>query len=252
MAPLSFPAAPPDRVPPLEPDALHIWQIPLDVAAEHLPTLQQLLDDTERERAGRFHFDRDRRRFIVCRSAQRRILSHYCAGAAADLRFQYTSRGKPSLAGQSSSPSILFNISNSKDLALCAVAMRGDLGVDLEKIREMRDLRQLAAHFFAATEISELDELTGQRQLQAFFTIWTRKEAILKAVGTGLAFPLDQVVVTGNPDDNRLLKFGAGSTSAKWWLQSLAPGPGYVGAVATDFAPARTSCFSFDPASTLL
>ena len=214
-----------------------------------LPELEATLAAEERERANRYHFERDRSRFVVCRSSQRRILASYCDQPADQIEFTYAERGKPSLRADAVSAEISFNLSNSRDLALCAVSRGAELGVDVEKVREMRDLKQLAEHFFAASEILALDQLEGEQQLQSFFAIWTRKEAILKAVGTGLAFPLDQVVVTASPDDSRLLRFGDDTSSESWWIESLNPGLDYVGAVATRAKPASVRCLSFDPAA---
>jgi 4'-phosphopantetheinyl transferase len=128
-----------------------------------------------------------------------------------------------------------FNVSNSHELALCAVALDRELGVDVEYVERPRDFEGLAERFFAHQEVDMMRALPDQQRLQGFFNCWTRKEAILKADGMGLAFPLDRVVVSLTPDEPaRLVAFGDDpAASSAWWLERLAPGTGYVGAIAS-------------------
>ncbi len=211
---------------------------------------QRLLSSDERQRAERYHFARHRRRFTVCRGGQRWLLGRYLELDPAELRFTYGERGKPAVEPPAGCEPVTFNVSNSQECALCAVARRGELGVDVEGQREVRDLLGLARRFFADSEINHLTRLDPDQQPQAFFAIWTRKEAILKAVGTGLSFPLDRVEVTSDPHQPcRVIHFGAIGTenqAADWWLETLWPAAGYIGAIAAR-SPARlTRCWSLN------
>jgi 4'-phosphopantetheinyl transferase len=203
--------------------------------------LRVLLSTDECQRAARFHFERHRRRFIACRGQVRRILGNYLDTSAAQVRFQYGRMGKPALDAPWNGSPIRFNVSNSHEAALCAVALDRELGVDIEHIRAPSDFDGLAARFFARSEVALLRSLPAERRLEAFFNCWTRKEAVLKAVGTGLAFPLDKVVVTLTPDEPaRLLAYDDDpEAAADWWLARLEPGPGYMGALASCGGPLK-------------
>jgi len=225
----------PQTQPRLTPGAVHVWCLSLDLTDAEIAGLQPGLSPDEEERAARYHFDRHRRRFIACRGQVRRILGGYLNARAAELRFTYSPRGKPALDGLSRDSSVQFNVSNSQDVGLCAVTLDRELGVDVEHVEEPRDFDGLAAQFFARQEVDLLRSLPGEERLQAFFNCWTRKEAILKAVGTGLAFPLDRVAVTLAPNDApRLVAYDDDPAApAAWWLESLSPAAGYVGAIAS-------------------
>ncbi len=219
---------------------------------EQLNGLRGCLSPEEAQRAARYHFERHGRQFIACRGQVRQILAGYLKTQAADIRFRYSPRGKPSLDDSWLGTALHFNVSNSQDLALCAVTLDCELGVDLEFIREPLDYEGLANRFFARQEVEILRALPVDQRLEAFLRCWTRKEAILKATGTGLAFPLDRVVVTLRPDEPaRVVAFGddpgAGSV---WWLEGLEPGAGYLGAIASPGGPLEVCRWQFDVRTT--
>jgi 4'-phosphopantetheinyl transferase len=229
----------PTDQPRLDPDAVHIWCLPLELAAAQIEELSKCLSDDERTRAARFRFDRHRRRFIACRGQVRGILAGYLNDRADRLQFRYGAKGKPALDACRRGPAIEFNVSNSHEMALCAVAFDCELGVDVEHMHRARDFDGLAARFFAGREVDRLRSLPTERRVEAFFNCWTRKEAVLKALGTGLTFPLDRVVVTLAPDEPaRVEAFDDDTTAtADWWLDSFEPAPGYVGALAARGKP---------------
>src|SRR5262245_41027985 len=221
-SPFSWPI--PVQQPRLSRADVHVWCLALDLPADQVAQLHASLSSDEVERAGRYHFELHRHRFIACRGQVRRILAGYLDARPADLRFRYGSRGKPALESLWSDSAIRFNVSNSADLALLALAIDRELGVDVEHVREPRDFDSLAAQFFAASEVTQLRSLPHEQRLEGFFRCWTRKEAVLKAVGTGLAFPLDKVVVTIPRDEPaRVVAYDDDpSASSQWWLANLA------------------------------
>ena len=149
-----------------------------------------------------------------------------------DIAFTFGPKGKPALAGNSQ---LRFNMSHSGSLALLAFTTDCEIGVDVEQVRAMADIEQIASSHFCSEETSELLSLDGEMAKQeAFFRCWTRKEAYIKAVGDGLSMPLDRFQVTLLPDvPPRLVRVGIGQEpAAGWTLQHLEPAPGYVGAVA--------------------
>ena len=166
--------------PELARDDIHAWCAVLDELASDLPAFAETLSAGERQRAERFQFDRDRKRFIVRHGLLRMILGRYLNIEPARLSFTCESRGKPALAGTLDGRTLHFNLSHSDGLALFAVARRFALGVDVERIRPIPEIDQIAGKFFSARESAMLKALPAEQKLEAFFNCWTRKEAYLK------------------------------------------------------------------------
>jgi 4'-phosphopantetheinyl transferase len=232
----------------LLPGDVHVWRLRLDLPLGQVHELREVLSADERQRAGRFVCNKHRNRFIACRGQARQVLASYLGAAAGELQFRYGPRGKPALAAPWGE-SLTFNISHSHDLALCAVARGRELGVDIEHIRPPSDFDGLAAHFFAPGEVAALRSVPEEIRLESFFRCWTRKEAVLKAVGSGLALPLDRIVVTLGPDEPaQLLACDEDPGGpADWELFHLEPGPGYVGALAARGGPMNVLCYEHIP-----
>jgi len=227
--------APRSIVPPLAPREVHLWAIELDEPAAVEPA-RQLLSPDEQERADRFRFEKHRRRFTLGRAAQRQILAGYLAAEAAELVFDYSPLGKPSLAEPWSVSGLCFNLSNSHELALLAVTQCGPCGVDVEYLHRRCDHAGLAERYFSPPErIAVLSHAEPDRR-DAFFRCWTRKEAMLKATGTGLTFPLDRFVVTlGRGETPRVVSIeGDAARGAAWRLAHLEPGQDYFAALASE------------------
>jgi 4'-phosphopantetheinyl transferase len=211
--------------------AVDAWTVRLEGSAERLGRLERLLADDERQRAGRFRFDVHRHRFIVGRGALRLLLGEYLGERPERLLFRYGPRGKPFLLEH---PDLHFNFSNSADRGLLAVTRIAEIGADLEQRREMSDLLAIAERFFAAGEVRRLLDLPREQHEECFFRCWTRKEAYLKAVGEGLAIPLDRFEVTLAPEDEpKFLGFDdPEETPDAWTLHHLIPAPNFLGAIA--------------------
>ncbi len=215
---------------------IHLWSVDLAPGDAEVRRLRTLLDPEERQRADRFRFDRHRRRFTVRRGRLRQLLAGYRGGAPAHIRFAYGERGKPSLAGVPAlaGEPLAFNLSDSRDLALYAFAGGLELGVDVEVVRPMEDALGISERFFADAEREVLRRVPADRRDGPFFHCWTRKEAYIKAIGEGLAEPLDNFCVTFEPPEPaRFLHVGGSAReAAAWTLQHLVPAPGAVGALA--------------------
>jgi 4'-phosphopantetheinyl transferase len=162
-----------------------IWWLELD--REHPARTQPVLSGTERERAERFAFDRDRRRFIAGRFFLRTILAHYAANAATapgPLAIDEGAHGKPLLADASG---IEFNLSHTDGIGLLAVTHGRAVGIDIERNTLPAAPHELAKSVFTEHERRSLLAAGEANLSAAFFTCWTRKEAYLKALGTGMS-----------------------------------------------------------------
>src|SRR5271165_1842135 len=222
-------------VPTLPASAIHIWEFPLAISESAFINFSDLLSNEERTRASRFHFEKDSRRFAVARASVRSILSGYTLRPARDLRFVYSAHGKPSLADLATR--IRFSVSHSGDLALLAVAVDREVGVDLEAIREDIELEKLAGRFFSPHECQSLLTLPPENRVLAFFRYWTCKEAFLKAQGVGLARGLGSFDVDLDPGRARLVATRPDPGEVdRWSLHEIEPAPGYAGAAAVEGA----------------
>lgn len=237
-----WPAGP--ATPALSADEVHVWALPLDPPPAALERLGRLLAPDERARAARFRFERDRRRYVAGRARLRELLGRYLGADPAILRFAYGPQGKPALAGTGD---LRFNLSNSADRAVVALTLGRELGVDLEFMAERLADGGVARRFFAPAEVEALGRLPGERWLEGFFHCWTRKEAYLKALGSGLAAPLDGFEVAVGPDEPpRLVRVHADpAEAARWSMAALAPAPGYIGAVIVEGSGWRLRCWEW-------
>src|SRR5688572_27905545 len=89
---------PPQDLPPLLDEAVHVWSVRLDIGPEHIQRLVEILAVDERDRAAAFRFAHLRRRFVVTHAVVRQLLALYLAATPSSLRFCFGALGKPSLA----------------------------------------------------------------------------------------------------------------------------------------------------------
>jgi 4'-phosphopantetheinyl transferase len=198
----------------------------------------------ERQKAAEFLFEGDRKRFVVARGVLRAILGCYLGRHPGSLGFGYNPYGKPHLAGNSD---IRFSTSHSHGLVLLAFARGRDVGVDIERVRADLGLEEIAARCFSPREIATLHSLRNGLRERAFFACWTRKEALAKAEGKGLALPLRRFDVTLAPAARAMMLDPKEDPPepTKWTLQELAPDPGYAAALAVEGNGSRLSCWQY-------
>lgn len=167
-------------------EGVALWLIRLD--HRRARSQESCLSDEERRRAASFRFEKDRQRYLAAHVALRERLAVFVGCPPEQLAFEAGEQGKPRLAkGSSSATGVHFNLSHSEDLALVALSEEEEVGVDLEVIRAVEDAPALAALVFGVNERRVLRGLTGTERDCAFLQGWTRKEACLKALGTGLS-----------------------------------------------------------------
>jgi 4'-phosphopantetheinyl transferase len=216
---------------------VHSWCASLDVPPETSARLYATLTADERNRSARFHFERDRQRFIVAHGVLHDILARYLQTQPGQIGFVYNAFGKPDLSPAFGS--LKFNLSHSGDLALIAIANAANVGVDLEYIHRQSDFADIARSFFSAAEVDHLMALPSHLYAEGFFSCWTKKEAYVKACGEGLAIPLNSfsVPLTTHPADAPVdLSIGASDIvpARRWSLYTLRPARGYAGALAIE------------------
>ena len=219
----------------LELNEVHVWRAPLDAGENTLERLERSLSPDERERAQRFVFQKDRRRFIVARAVLRVLLGRYLNQEPDRIRFVYGPEGKPALA-ETAAGSVRFNLSHSEALALYAFTRGREVGIDLEWINPRVAFEELAERFFTPGEASTLRALPDHAREPAFFACWTRKEAYMKAIGKGLSLPTQDFEVTLAPGEPAALISTRHDPdqAMRWSLLELDAGPGFAAALAVE------------------
>jgi len=228
---------------------VHVWRVGLDPGEAVVAALRGVLSADEVARAERFHFERHRRRFTVGRGVLRRLMGGYLGMAPEGVRFAYGEREKPRLA-EPEGAALEFNLSNSSELALIAVTVGREVGIDLEAVRPMEDALAISERFFSAAERAALAAVPASERDRAFFRCWTRKEAYVKAVGDGIALGLDRFDVALDPGAGaRFLALeGDPARAAAWSLTHIDPAPGYLGALALPAHPRAVRGFDWPAA----
>lgn len=214
-------------------DEVQLWRADLEAIGVDESRWQQVLSSDELTRASRFHFSRDRQRFVAGRALLRTILAGYLRTDANGLTFSYSKKEKPSLASDHAESGVTFNVSHSGGIALLAFTRGREIGVDVEQVRQDSDLEAIARRFFSMHEQNQLAALPAQKRIDAFFRCWTRKEAYIKATGDGLSLPLNQFDVSLEVGEaNALVATRPDSSEAGHWLLREVPaGSGYMAAV---------------------
>ncbi|MEY4386800.1 MAG: hypothetical protein RLY20_2083 [Verrucomicrobiota bacterium] len=215
-----------------DPGALvDLWTVRLDASAHTIESAQQQLSPEERMRVSEFRNEIARRNFVIARAALRLILGRHLEIDAPSIQFSLGAQGKPALAGTVAGK-LEFNLTHSGDLALVATSRQTVVGIDVERMRPMPDALRIAERFFSKDESAKLKMLTDTERSAAFLNLWTRKEALAKATGIGIANTLARFAVTSGDEAIVTAIDGDTRQAAEWTLHAFRPVAGYVGAVA--------------------
>lgn len=213
-------------------DEVQVWLADLALPAERLAALAATLTVDEQERAARYRFPEHRDRYIAGRGLLRELLGAYLDRPAAALRFNQGAHGKPALCGVDAAAGLHFNLSHSGDRALYAVARR-ELGVDLECLDRTVTYAAIAERVCTPREWAVFQVQPLERLPETFFTCWTRKEAIAKALGGGLASGLRTLDVCFREDVQPDGRINLQDVQERVWsVLDLPLEPGWAGALA--------------------
>jgi len=204
------------------------------------PSPERTLSQDEREYAARIVNPNVAASFIAGRWLLRSVLSALVGLAPAAIRLHKDERGKPSVLGASASaPS--FNISHSGGLVALVLAPKRRVGIDVEAQRPLVDAVRLAQRILTTREAAGFQALPESAREDALLTAWTRKEAVLKAIGTGIAGSPESIDVLGGSDDapDQLVVVSPDDPLTRWSLRALAMPAGFYGALAIEGAIGR-------------
>jgi 4'-phosphopantetheinyl transferase len=206
---------------------IHLWGASVSDLVEWIDGFHEVLSPDERQRAAAFRFDRHRAAYVVAHGVMREVLSRYLGRDAGSIVFDVGDAGRPHLSGETETD-LDFNLSHAGDAIVMAVANQR-IGVDVEEVKADIPYTKLARRFFAETEIEAVEAAGRETAPAVFFECWTRKEAIVKAVGRGLSMGLDSFGVSPSATHQRI----SVGDDGMWTVVGIGLAPGYVGAVAT-------------------
>jgi 4'-phosphopantetheinyl transferase len=213
---------------------IHVWTVDLNLDHQQINEFSQFLTSQERQRAAKFINPIHGDRWILARGYLRRILSQYLDLTPAEIVFSYGLQGKPAVEQSNIQNNIQFNLSHSGDRAVYAISAQDPIGIDLEYIHPIA-AADLVDRFFSAQEQTIFHSLPVSLQQSAFFHAWTQKEAYLKACGTGLSTPLDQIEVSIDPRTPAAIvstpTAPTDPVNQIWQIQQLKITPEYAGAI---------------------
>ena len=217
----------------------HLWHAEISLDA----TALAMLTDTERTQAAKLRAGLVRSQYIAARSMTRSILAHYADVEPGELRWTRSTDGKPAIAADQNRHDLRFSLAHAQRHLVLAVTIGSEIGVDVETVRPMQFADAMTDHFMTPDEQCEYQSVGADRQPEHFYYLWTRKEAVIKAVGIGLKYPLTSLDVRSD----RVTTQNHDHTDC-WQLRTYHPANGILAAVAADVAIRAWHHFKFPPA----
>ena len=239
------------EVTPLCEDEVHVRIASLDCRQSERIVFESILAEDEINRANRFHFKKDRERFVAGRGLLRMILSSYVGMPANEIIFTYGCHGKPGLRRQDGRPAIEFNLAHSAGTAIYAITRDRPVGIDIEFVNHEFPIESVAERVFSKVEVAAFRSLPRDMQRTAFFKCWTRKEAFIKALGDGLSCPLADFDVSVMPcEPAKLLNVRwAAEEASRWFINDIDAVPGFSAALVFSGSQCRMHVSQWDLSS---
>jgi 4'-phosphopantetheinyl transferase len=214
---------------------IDIWAADVDCTNDEIHECAGFLSAIETARSTRFRFAREQNRYAARHGILRVLLSAYMKCAPYEVEICSGSNGKPYVVDRAHETALQFSMSHSAGRAVFAFGRSGGVGVDIERVSGFPEVREFAAVNFTPAEIQEVDCCPESMRLQAFFKLWARKEAVLKASGDGLAIPLNCVDVsslTGGDETWSVRRIKGDASGREFRLMDVMVAPGFVAALA--------------------
>ena len=224
----------------------HIWLNFLNLHQAKLKHLYPLLSPAEKERSEQFKHFKQRKNYIASHGFLHTVLSYYIDTAAEDIRFSMEEKGKPFILAEQNNQQIQFNLSHSGNLALLAVCRTHPVGIDIECIDRKSDYQGIARRFFTDNEQQAFFKLPEDQQKDAFYQVWTRKEAHMKVTGQGLSLAPTQFEVSVPPDEPAFIQNLKTPDSNQYYMSTVELPDmysNYHACLSTEFPFESVKCF---------
>jgi 4'-phosphopantetheinyl transferase len=230
-----------------EKEEIHLWRINTDVENSVLNRLGETLSGDEKKRADSYIPAKARHNFIVRRGAVREILGFYLDAAPASIIFLSNRFGKPEVIDNKNDFPVKFSISQTRGEAFCAVAFGREIGVDAESINLDAVNSGIVDFYFTEREKDDLRRLSGDHQNLAFYRCWTRKEALVKALGEGLSRSLKSFRVSTGAETISRVEFCEKPAHGIWNLLTFGPTPQTIDSLAIENTFSANRYFDWHP-----
>lgn len=230
----------------IEPDIIHLWRLYIPAAIPDLEKFSECLAEEEQSRADRFRIPDARISFVIGRGVLRLLVGRYTQILPENVPIYCTSLGKPYLAEEKNPLTLSFNLSHSGQWVVLAFGRSRMIGIDIEQHKENVRFEEIAERFFAPRELDFLLKFEGERRMQIFYGLWVRKEACLKALGTGLSQSLQELhlpFAERNPSVFQLP--GQSPLRETWWIYPFSVDPAYSCALVSCPPPLTLRRFHF-------
>lgn len=193
---------------------INLWYACIDSFTKDVFHLSELLNEEELRKANCIKSIKDRNNCIITLVLLKKLLGYYLDKLPSEIILSYTKYNKPYLKHCD----LKFNLSHSGNLLLIGVALNYDIGVDVEKTEYFPEMDGVAKNFFSNYEYQSFIRLNEDQKIEGFFNCWTRKEAFIKAIGSGLSYSLKEFDVTLIPEEEaRLIKVKNDETEGESW-----------------------------------
>ncbi|HSS65655.1 MAG TPA: 4'-phosphopantetheinyl transferase superfamily protein [Gammaproteobacteria bacterium] len=225
-----------------------VWRISTALNEERAANFGSVLSPDQQARAKRMRVRDKRRQYIIAQGLTRILIGKVVDADPESLEFSRGPKGKPYLGGRFADAGIQFNMTHTSNMALIALTLKREIGIDIERIRHNLQWEKLVRRYFSPLEHYHYSKLPESVRLRAFFTCWTRKEAVLKAIGTGLGGGLGSFDVSVDPDAPPALLGDRwqGRFHGDWTITQLDPGEGYVATLVTERDGFEVRCWEAD------
>jgi len=228
------------------------WWLDIDTVNEpHWPRLESLLEQAERDRAQRFHFEHDKKSYIAAHAIVRSLLSARLDASPTEWKFSISDLGKPEVILPKGVPRVRINLAHTRGMVVAALTTEHDIGVDVEWLGRKSSFLDLSKSVFTLEEQSLLAAAPEGEKHELFLTLWTLKEAYIKAIGKGLSLPLDSFHYSLEPlaiQFKQTREDIALDDPAQWSLHRFRPGPDHIAAIAVHHPQPDGLSVSFEEA----
>jgi 4'-phosphopantetheinyl transferase len=218
------------------PGDVHIWWAELDTLKLRQPEFEKLLSSDESKQARRFRRPQDRWRFVARRAIRKTILGAYLECQADQVRIDHSAFGHPRLMPAEGESRLSFTTSHSHGVAVLALTTHGRIGIDIERLRPIPEASAIVGEHFTPRECDDFERLPNSQRDALFLAIWTAKEALVKALGVGLSFPLDAIHVSmdGDRPIGLVVNHHSRECGVEWVLHAGFPDSRFTGTIVTE------------------
>ncbi len=227
---------------------IHLWSALLDQPDDIINRFNAVLSEEEKYRINKYKFKYLRDRHTLSKGLLKSFISNYLNIETEEIKFLQNEYGKPSLHPELNNIDLQFNVSHSEHLGMFAFTTGQEIGIDVELIQEIPNLNEIVNMCFSDFEKEWLYKSELGLQKELFYKVWTCKEAFIKAIGTGLSFPLKEIEFKIN--NNKTIEFqsihGDLSYWEKWNIFTFNPIPNFISSMVVENSGLKIRRYSWD------